>query len=55
MIARAKVDTDDPGIEYVIADLEHVALPESASFHVSLFGIKWCEIFFAIWRTLPSF
>jgi len=30
MIARAKVDTDDPGIEYVIDDLEQVALPEAS-------------------------
>jgi len=30
MIARAKADTDDPAIEYMIADLEHVELPEGA-------------------------
>lgn len=30
MIGRAKADTDDPEIEYVIADLEHIALPEAS-------------------------
>jgi SAM-dependent methyltransferase len=30
MIARAKADTADPAIEYVIADLEHLRLSESS-------------------------
>jgi len=30
MIARARADTDDPGIEYVIADIEHAELPEAS-------------------------
>ena len=30
MIARATADTSDPGIEYAIADLDHLALPEAS-------------------------
>jgi SAM-dependent methyltransferase len=30
MIARAKADTEDPAIEYVIADLEHAELPNAS-------------------------
>jgi SAM-dependent methyltransferase len=30
MIRRAKADTDDPGIDYAITDLDHVALPKAA-------------------------
>lgn len=30
MIARAKADTNDPAIEYVIADLEQIHLPEAS-------------------------
>jgi len=30
MIARARADTSDPGIEYAIADLDHLDLPEAS-------------------------
>jgi ubiquinone/menaquinone biosynthesis C-methylase UbiE len=46
MIARAKADTDDAGIEYVIADLEHLELPElSFDFAYSSLAFHYIENF----------
>jgi SAM-dependent methyltransferase len=46
MIARAKAEIDDPGIEYVIADLEHVEMPEvSFDFAYSSLAFHYIEDF----------
>lgn len=46
MIARARADTDDPGIEYMVADLERVELPEaSIDFAYSSLAFHYLEKF----------
>lgn len=53
MIARAKADTSDPAIEYRIADLEELALPE-ASFDLaySSLAFHYIEDFARLVRTV---
>ena len=57
MIARAKADTDDLGIQYVIADLEQVELPEASfDFAYSSLALHYVENFerlaITLFRTL---
>jgi len=57
MIARAKADTDDLGIQYAIADLEHVELPEASfDFAYSSLVLHYVENFerlaITLFRTL---
>jgi len=46
MIARAKADTNDPGIEYVIADLDRLDLPKTSfDFAYSSLALHYVEDF----------
>ena len=53
MIARAKRDTNDPDIAYLIADLEHLALPQAAfDFAYSALALHYIEDFERLVRTV---
>ncbi|TKT80404.1 class I SAM-dependent methyltransferase [Aquamicrobium sp. LC103] len=53
MIARARTDTDDPAVEYAIADLEALELPEGAfDFAYSSLAFHYVEDFDRLARTV---
>ncbi len=53
MIKRAETDTHDSGIEYVIADLEHVELPEASfDFAYSSLAFHYVENFDRLAKTI---
>src|SRR5262249_27700624 len=53
MLARARIQTPDPGVTYVMADIEHLALPE-ASFDLvySALALHYIEDFGAVCVTI---
>ncbi len=52
MIARAKADTDDPAIEYRVADLEELELPGSFDLIYSALTFHYVEDFGRLVRTI---
>jgi SAM-dependent methyltransferase len=53
MISRAKADTEDPGIEYAIADLDRLELPEASfGFAYSSLTLHYIKDFEKLLRTV---
>ncbi|RVM25977.1 class I SAM-dependent methyltransferase [Sinorhizobium meliloti] len=53
MIARARQETEDPSVEYRIADLEHLVLPEASfGFAYSSLAFHYIEDFDRLVRTI---